>query len=205
MLYLSGAIRPQLRHKRLGWMFSPNMGNRIPDDGLWALDNGCFSNSAIDVDRFLDHAMKRLKEAGERCLFIVAPDVPFQAKETLERFAAWGQRVRNLAPVALVSQDGMHSEDIPWRDVDALFVGGSTGWKTGHESAEIVSIARRWGKWVHMGRVNSQRRLFAAQSIGCDSADGTYLKYGPDVNWPRLRSWLEAQEREPAMVLNWAT
>ena len=29
------------------------------------------------------------------------------------------------------------------------------------------------GKWVHMGRVNSTRRIRYAASIGCDSVDGT--------------------------------
>jgi hypothetical protein len=29
-----------------------------------------------------------------------------------------------------------------------------------------------------------------AKRMGCDSADGTFLTYGPDVNLPRLLSWL---------------
>lgn len=41
-----------------------------------------------------------------------------------------------------------------------------------------------------MGRVNSLRRLRLAQAMGCDSADGTYLAYGPDRNLPRLLGWL---------------
>ena len=45
-------------------------------------------------------------------------------------------------------------------------------------------------KWVHMGRVNSLRRLRYASAIGCDSADGTYLRFGPDVNLPTLQGWL---------------
>jgi len=24
-----------------------------------------------------------------------------------------------------------------------------------------------------------------------DSVDGTYLKHGPDVNWPKLNAWLD--------------
>jgi hypothetical protein len=36
---------------------------------------------------------------------------------------------------------------------------------------------RRWrkraGKWVHMGRVNTDRRIRYAAAIGCDSIDGT--------------------------------
>jgi hypothetical protein len=32
--------------------------------------------------------------------------------------------------------------------------------------------------------------MLAAKRMGCDSADGTFLAYGPDVNLPRLLSWL---------------
>ena len=32
------------------------------------------------------------------------------------------------------------------------------------------------------------------QEIGCDSVDGTYLTFGPDVNLPRLLDWLEDAE-----------
>jgi hypothetical protein len=41
-----------------------------------------------------------------------------------------------------------------------------------------------------MGRVNSQKRFSYAQSIGCDSADGTFLAFGPTQNLPRLLSWV---------------
>jgi hypothetical protein len=53
-----------------------------------------------------------------------------------------------------------------------------------------VGEARGRGKWVHMGRVNSLRRLRYAAAIGCDSADGTYLAFGPDTNLPAVRGWL---------------
>jgi hypothetical protein len=41
-----------------------------------------------------------------------------------------------------------------------------------------------------MGRLNSRRRLRHAAAIGCHSADGTYLAYGPDKNLPKLLGWL---------------
>lgn len=43
---------------------------------------------------------------------------------------------------------------------------------------------------VHMGRVNTRNRMLAAKAMGCDSADGTYLAYGPDQNLPSLLAWL---------------
>jgi hypothetical protein len=40
-----------------------------------------------------------------------------------------------------------------------------------------------------MGRVNSWRRWQIADAFGCDSCDGTFLTYGPDVLLPELLSW----------------
>ncbi|MDP9850368.1 hypothetical protein [Streptosporangium lutulentum] len=41
-----------------------------------------------------------------------------------------------------------------------------------------------------MGRVNSHRRLRYAAGIGCQSADGTLIAFGPDHHLPRLLSWV---------------
>jgi len=42
-----------------------------------------------------------------------------------------------------------------------------------------------------MGRVNSYKRLALANSWGVDTADGTFLGFGPTQNLPRLCSWLD--------------
>jgi hypothetical protein len=202
MIYLSGTVlRPH--PEGVGVMLTPQMGNKLPDDTWWAADNGCFSNPESFnwgiYKRFLD---KRLATHGEKCLFVTAPDVPFDMDGTLQRFELYRDRLMDIqAPIALVTQDGMGIEDVPWNDISALFVGGSTEWKLGHESATLMMEARRRGHWVHVGRVNSLRRLQAAASCGAQSADGTYLKYGPDVNLPKLRGWLDTQAREKPMVI----
>ena len=51
--------------------------------------------------------------------------------------------------------------------------------------------ARLLGKWVHVGRVNSWRRIHHAAIWGADSVDGTYLAFGPRANGARLTRWLE--------------
>ena len=55
--------------------------------------------------------------------------------------------------------------------------------------------------WVHMGRVNSQRRLRYAHAIGCDSVDGTYLTYAPDQNLRRLLGWLEDLHAQQSLAV----
>lgn len=37
--------------------------------------------------------------------------------------------------------------------------------------------------------------------IGCDSADGTYLAYGPDTNLPKLETWLRKLDR-PQLIFS---
>lgn len=202
MIYLSGAVRPDVVHPRIGWMVTPEMGNRLPEHGWWAADNGCFTNpEGFRWEKYQRHIERLLEQAGDRCLFVTAPDVPFDMERTLDRFDEYLPRLQSTgARIALVTQDGMGVEDVAWGAVDAVFVGGTTEWKTGQESAAITLEARRRGKWVHMGRVNSMRRVRAAQSMGCHSVDGTFLKYGPDVNLPRLLRWLEAAELQPSMI-----
>ena len=60
-----------------------------------------------------------------------------------------------------------------WPRIDALFIGGSTDWKLGAATRALVREAKRRGLWVHMGRVNSLKRIAYTAEIGCDSIDGT--------------------------------
>lgn len=202
MIYLSGAVGAAFDHPSVGFMFNPRMGNRVPARRWWAADNGCFPAGLFEYERWKRWLERELALHGEHCLFVVVPDMPFDADATIERWAEWREQAAMLGrPLAFVTQDGMGVEDVPWGEADAVFVGGSTEWKTGHESGAIATEAKRRGRWVHMGRVNSLRRLQAAASMGCDSVDGTFLKYAPDTNWPRLLRWLDQHESQPPMVL----
>ena len=49
--------------------------------------------------------------------------------------------------------------------------------------------------------MNSWKRLKAAAVSGYDSADGTYLVFGPDLLLPKLNGWLDALNTQPAMDL----
>ena len=125
-------------------------------------------------------------------MWAVAPDVPFDAAGTLAESTPWLARIRGLGvPVAFAAQDGSEHGLIPWEDIDVLFVAGSTEWKLSQAAADLVAQAKRRGKGAHMGRVNSERRLRHAVAVGCDTADGTFLAFGPDTNLPRIVSWGE--------------
>lgn len=116
----------------------------------------------------------------EGCLFVTAPDVVGDSLTTTFQFHQWRPEMDGL-PVGYVSQDGLLDENIPWSDIDAFFIGGSTEWKMSDQAARQAREASRRGKWLHMGRVNSQQRMKYAKSIGCDSVDGTSLSWWKDV------------------------
>jgi hypothetical protein len=104
-------------------------------------------------------------------------------------------RIREIGyRAALVGQDGMEHLDVPWDEFDCLFVGGSTEWKLGAGAEILIREAKRRGKWVHIGRVNSRKRYLKFADLA-DSCDGTYLTFGPDVNLPKLLRWLEDWKR----------
>ncbi|PWC96936.1 hypothetical protein [Azospirillum sp. TSO5] len=203
MIYLSGAIRPELVGLRpdLGVMMQPGMGNK-PDfrKTKRGCDNGCFAKpEKFVLDEYLAW-LARDADTADQCLFATAPDVVGDAVATWQRSAPVFQQIRELGyQAALVAQDGIEHTQIEWEAFDVLFLGGTTAWKLSHAAKDLTAEAKRRGKWVHMGRVNSLVRLRTAGMWGCDSADGTFLAFGPDKNIPRLMAWLDQMRREPVL------
>jgi hypothetical protein len=196
--YLSGAITPELvanDRPDLGIMIQPRMGNQVESlRSRWhAIDNDCFAQGEKFDENVWLAFLDRLRPYQQTALFATAPDVVGNAEATAARSAPYLEVIREKGyPVAFVSQDGCHSGIVPWAGIQCLFVGGSNDWKLSPESWDLCREAKRRGKWVHVGRVNSLKRLRLCMENGVDSADGTFLKYGPKVNWPRLTGWLDA-------------
>lgn len=156
--------------------------------GIWCADNGAFSDR-WDVTRWWSWLTAQSTHAGS-CAFAVAPDVVADAAATYERSMPWIEPIRALGyPAAYVAQNGLTVDTCPWDSVDYLFLGGDTAWKLGPEARELTAAAVHRGTPVHCGRVNSERRYEYARAIGCSSADGTFLTYGPDKNLPQLLAW----------------
>ncbi|MBT8228301.1 MAG: hypothetical protein KJO75_22805 [Dactylosporangium sp.] len=53
---------------------------------------------------------------------------------------------------------------------------------------------------MHLGRVNSLRRLRHAARIGATSVDGTLLAFGPDRHLPGLPRWLHQIQPTPTVA-----
>lgn len=193
MLYLANpctaAIRARMAAGDLGVFDTPHQGNVLPAGVPWAADNGCFS------ERWeLAHWTAWLeghRADVPRCLFAVVPDVVSDRDATRARWDAHHRTVLELGyPAAYALQNGETPAGVPWADLSAVFVGGDTAWKLGPDARRIVATARDRGVWVHVGRVNSLRRLRYAVGIGADSADGTFLTRAPDTNLERLIRYL---------------
>lgn len=178
------------RELGLGVMITPERrGTVAPDWVCWAADNGCFSESPARPFVAQEWIAWLAALPTDRCLFATAPDVLGDAAATWARSEPWLQVVRSLGfSAALVAQDGFDADATDWSAFDCLFVGGTDEFKLGPAFA-LVGEARARGKWVHIGRVNSERRWRAFDAVGADSADGNLLKFGPDTNTRRLRSW----------------
>lgn len=73
-------------------------------------------------------------------------------------------------------------------------------WKLSETARALSREAKARGKWLHMGRVNSLKRLRIAMSFGCDSVDGTLLSRGPKIHYPALIRWLDLVHREAELT-----
>jgi hypothetical protein len=197
-MFLSGAINGTvLANPRpdLGLMIQPGMGNGVAPLQFWswAADNGCFAQGEGFVPGDWLEWLASVRRYRERCLFAVAPDVIGDAEATLARSLPYLATIRQFGfRSAFVTQNGCRADLVPWEQLDCLFVGGDDTWKLSEASWGLCAEAKRRGTWVHMGRVNSFRRLKSCAISGLDSADGTYLKFGPDANWSTLIGWLDA-------------
>lgn len=183
----------------IGCMTTPAQGNRIPDGAMYACDNGRFGQGWPGADAWFAWLTATVERYGrDRCLWAVAPDVPLDAAGTLAESTPWLSKIRALGiPAAFAAQDGSEHGLIPWAAIDVLFLGGSTEWKLSQAAAGLVAEAKRRGKGAHMGRVNSERRLRHAAAAGCDTADGTFLAFGPNANLPRVLSWGDRLRARP--------
>ncbi|MGN6561771.1 MAG: hypothetical protein ACTHMU_03845 [Thermomicrobiales bacterium] len=171
---------------------------------MYAADNGCYAaGDCFDLDAYL--SWLATLPHRDRCLFAVAPDVVGDAAATWSRSALVLPVLRDLGyRAALVAQDGFDASAVDWSAFDCLFVGGTDTYKLSEAAYGAVHEAKQRGKWCHMGRVNSLRRLRAAAISGYDSADGTFIKFGPDRRLPELLGWLDTLRRQGRLDL-WET
>jgi hypothetical protein len=206
VLYLATASGPKVRDAMtngvFGQMVTYKSGNRVTPDTTFAIDNGVVkmveglpvTDPEWDPNQWQDCLDRHIDVPG--CLFAAVPDAVSDTDETDRRWRRWASAVsRRGYRCAYVAQDGCRR--IP-AGAEVVFLGGSDRFKLGPEGRSVVEAAHATGRRVHMGRVNSLRRLRYAASLGCDSVDGTFLAFGPDANIPRLVRYLR-RAAEPTL------
>lgn len=207
ILLVGGAtatLRRLSPHPYLGRFTQPRSGNSLTDlagCGLpWAADNDALQG--LDVDAYLTMLDRIAAGDTSRLLFVTAPDAcemtpngPTVSWEgTLWLWRSWRRAlVARGVPLAIVLQDGATVVTVPWDECAAVFLGGSDGFKDGAEAAQLLTEARQRGKWVHVGRINTQRRERLLWPL-CDSFDGTQYSRWPDAHIPACLARLSTRQ-----------
>lgn len=200
----SGNQRKMAQCHAAGWRFmvSPlDPGRTLPAGARWALDNGAWSayrqHRPFDEGAFL----AALAQWGTGADFVVVPDVVAGGVLSLARSEHWLlHRLRGQLPprtlLLVPVQDGMEEQHLrPLLEADpqtGLFVGGTDPWRA-MMLAGWCELGQQLGRWVHVGRVNSWRRVVRVKCAGAASFDGS----GPGIytfDQPRRRSRLSLMD-----------
>jgi hypothetical protein len=172
----TGTQRNLATLREAGWRLIVSATGVLRNEGMpYALDNGAWTafqqGQPFDERRF----WVALEKMGEGADWIVLPDIVAGGQKSLDYSLAWLHRLRGLPTKVLIAvQDGVTPDDV--RDylnpMVGIFVGGRTEWKeaTMHQWG---SLARRTCCYLHVGRVNSARRIRLCAAAGADSIDGT--------------------------------
>lgn len=207
MIYLSGVVNDPWRAAMddsptdRGLMTQPRCA-MINDTAhrVWAADNAAFgwwmAGKPFDFAAW-ERYLWRLPNP-DTALFATCPDVVSDHNGTLTLWNRWSDKIRAWCfEPAFALQNGCTSlrRQVP-SDAHVLFIGGDDTYKLSNETARLVDEAKADGRWVHMGRVNSAKRICRAVAMGCDSADGTFLRFGPPrFQVDRLIGFLDAAAR----------
>ena len=207
LLLVGGAtqtVRRYAGHPNLGRLTQPRSGNSIEELAncglLWGADNDALAG--LDADRYLAMLDQIAQHDTSRLLFVTAPDAatmtpsgPVVSWEgTLWLWRSWRSALlRRNVPLAIVLQDGATAESVPWDDIAAVFLGGSTAYKESKTAIALVSEAKRRGRWRHVGRINTQRRERLLWPH-CESFDGGQYSTWPDTHIPPCLARLEVRQ-----------
>ena len=154
----------------------------------YGLDNGAWSqrdNGTFDPAPFL----VALRLLGHNADFVVAPDIVGGGLPSLKMSKSWLPFLRQHGRRRLIAvQEGMTRADLEplVSDTVGIFVGGASAeWKMDTLRDVWGPLRKDTGCYLHVGRVNSRKRILACGAAGADSFDGTSVtKFG--VHLPML-------------------
>lgn len=194
----TGTIRNLASLRAAAWRILVSAAGKLSNEGFrYALDNGAWS--AFQQGRPFDDRLfgRALSKLGRDADWVVIPDVVAGGRASFDLSIRWMRSVLDSTERGLLAvQDGMTpAEVVPIVGARVgIFVGGSTAWKIA-TMAEWARIGRLAGAWVHVGRVNSARRIRMCALAGVRSFDGTsasrYAKTLPLLDAARRQGVLD--------------
>ena len=181
-----------------GWRVLVSAAGVLRHEGFkYALDNGAWSaftqGTPFDVPAF-ELALDKMGKGSD---WIVLPDIVAGGMPSLDLSLSWMDRCSSLAPVLIPVQNGMKAYDVRPHIGPrvGIFIGGDTEWKISTMPMWGL-LARESGCHLHVGRVNTRRRIKLCQMAGVDSIDGTSV-----TRFASTIHTLDAEVRQQAMVL----
>lgn len=160
-----------------GWglLLTPDHPKLRPGFSAFAIDNGAWGCHQRGEKWSPKRWLPLIRAHGHAAEWCVLPDVVMGGDNSLALSLWWLQRAGGMARRWLLAvQDGMTDEQVGryLSPSVGVFVGGSTEWK---EASLPMwgAVCRERGAWLHVGRVNSARRIRLCAMAGADSVDGT--------------------------------
>lgn len=195
MLYLSPKTKTLLKFdadsSNWGYLTSPYNRQKQVKEYLFGIDNGAFNKKFV-WDKYKKYLINK-QDSIHHCLFAVVPDVVTDHESTLKLYKKYNEPIKELGyKLAFVLQDGLKIKEIPG-SADWLFVGGTTEFKL---SKTITDIIKNKDRPVHVGRVNSNKRILHFYLAGADSVDGTTIIYQPDKRFQELDLFMKNMKKQ---------
>lgn len=159
-----------------GWRLLVSAKGALRTEGMpYALDNGAWT-AFQQGQPFDEGAFSRAVDLlGEKADWIVVPDIVAGGMASLEFSLRWLDRLKGCPTRLLLAvQNGMEPNDVRelLSPAVGLFVGGDTEWKLATVN-QWGQLARRRNCYLHVGRVNSAKRIALCAAAGAHSVDGT--------------------------------
>ena len=187
--------------RKLGWSILVSAAGVLRTEGFktWSLDNGAWSafqqGKSFDEDAF----SRAIDKVGEGSQWVVLPDIVAGGIASLDLSLKWLQQLQTGCPFRLLIavQDGIEPDDVReyLGPMVGLFIGGSTEYKL-LTMAAWGQLARRRNCYMHVGRVNTLRRISACAQAGADSFDGTSVISFPDSIFKLTKGVLIGQHQQ---------
>ncbi len=181
-----------------GWRLLVSAKGVLRTEGFkYCLDNGAWS-AFTSGQPFDDYAFQKAFELlGESADFVVVPDIVCGGRESLDFSLKWLERLKGSpAKLLLATQNGITPDDVReyLSPAVGLFVGGDTEWKLKTVHSWGI-LARRRNCHLHVGRVNSAKRIDLCARAGAHSVDGTSASMYSKVV-PALSAAVDNTERQ---------